>query len=76
MERGQTSRTDLIISALYFCSQTCLMRNWLQQKESTKTVPAYVEYCIVQPGDLWPNQLKYSRCGVSSSVDFTGTEAV
>lgn len=52
------------------------MRNLQQQKESTKSVPAYVEYCIIQPGHLWPSQLNHSRCGVSCSVDFTTTEAV
>lgn len=39
-------------------------------------VPTYVEYCIVQPGHLQPNQFNHSRCGASSSVDFTSTEAV
>lgn len=47
-----------------------------QQKERTKTVPAHVEYCIVQPGHLWPNQLNHSRCRVRTSVDFTATKAV
>lgn len=52
------------------------MRTLQQQEESAKTVPAYVEYCIVQPGHLWPNQLNHSRCGASSSVDFTTAEVV